>query len=61
VTTADAGLPGRRRVEQIMGMPIVVDARDDDLDDELLDGRFDWFRQVDAPSAPTPKRARSAG
>ncbi len=47
MTPADAGLPGRRRVEQIMGMPIVVDVRDD-VDDRLLDVVFDWFRQVDA-------------
>ena len=36
--------PGVRRVEQIMGMPIVVDVRDDDVDDALLDQVFDWFR-----------------
>ena len=43
-----AELPGIRRVEQIMGMPIVVDVRDDEADDELLDEVFDWFRAVDA-------------
>src|SRR5262245_27061926 len=32
----------------IMGMPIVVDVRDDDAGDELLDTVFDWFREVDA-------------
>ena len=31
-----------------MGMPIVVDVRDDDAGDELLDQVFDWFREVDA-------------
>jgi thiamine biosynthesis lipoprotein len=41
-----SGLPGLRRVEQIMGMPIVVDVRDD-CGDEVLDDLFDWFREVD--------------
>jgi thiamine biosynthesis lipoprotein len=41
-------LPGIRRVEQIMGMPIVVDVRDDDVDDAALDHVFAWFRWVDA-------------
>jgi FAD:protein FMN transferase len=40
-------LPGVRRVEQIMGMPIVVDVRDDDPDDEALDELFEWLRWVD--------------
>jgi thiamine biosynthesis lipoprotein len=43
-----ATLPGARRVEQIMGMPIVVDVRDECVDDEVLDAVFDWFRWVDA-------------
>src|SRR5579871_224853 len=42
-----SGLPGLRRVEQVMGMPIVVDVRDDCGDDDL-DALFDWFREVDA-------------
>jgi FAD:protein FMN transferase len=41
-------LPGVRRVEQIMGMPIVVDVRDDDFDGAALDHVFAWFRWVDA-------------
>jgi FAD:protein FMN transferase len=41
-----SGLPGLRRVEHIMGMPIVADVRDA-CADELLDGLFDWFREVD--------------
>ena len=65
-----AELPGIRRVEQIMGMPIVVDVRDDEVDDELLDevvrlvprGRRDvqhlQGRQRDQP--PEPRRARAA-
>jgi thiamine biosynthesis lipoprotein len=40
------GLPGARRVEQIMGMPIVVDVRDD-CDDQVLEELFDWLREVD--------------
>lgn len=31
-----------------MGMPIVVDVRDDDLDERTLDPVFDWFRWVDS-------------
>ena len=40
--------PGVCRVEHIMGMPIVVDVRDDDADAGLLDAAFDWLRVVDA-------------
>jgi thiamine biosynthesis lipoprotein len=39
-------LPGVRRVEQIMGMPIVVDVRDE-VDDEIVDAVFAWFDEVD--------------
>ncbi|HVC87955.1 MAG TPA: FAD:protein FMN transferase [Gaiellaceae bacterium] len=35
------------RVEHVMGMPIIVDLRDDGCDDAMLDGVFDWFRFVD--------------
>jgi thiamine biosynthesis lipoprotein len=35
------------RVEHVMGMPIVVDARDERVDDGMLDAVFDWFRFVD--------------
>jgi thiamine biosynthesis lipoprotein len=48
VTLATAAVPGIRRVEHIMGMPILVDARDPQADDETLDRVFDWFRFVDA-------------
>jgi len=41
-----SGLPGLRRVEQVMGMPIVVDVRDD-VSAETVDELFDWFREVD--------------
>ena len=40
-------LPGVRRVEQVMGMPIVVDVRDDNTDEAALDHVFAWFRWVD--------------
>jgi len=35
-------------VAQIMGMPIVIDVRDEHPDGEAVDGAFDWFRWVDA-------------
>ena len=39
--------PGTCRVEQIMGMPIVVDVRDAGADVAVLDELFDWLRFVD--------------
>jgi thiamine biosynthesis lipoprotein len=42
-----SGLSGLRRVEQVMGMPIIVDVRDE-CGEGVLDDLFDWFRQVDA-------------
>jgi FAD:protein FMN transferase len=47
-TVAAIATPGVRRVEQIMGMPIVVDVRDDDVDEEVLERVFEWLRSVDA-------------
>jgi FAD:protein FMN transferase len=47
VTAAEVVLHGVRRVEQIMGMPIVLDLRDD-VDPSVPERVFDWFRQVDA-------------
>jgi thiamine biosynthesis lipoprotein len=44
---APAAVPGVRRVEHIMGLPIVVDVRADCTDD-VLDELFDWLRWVDA-------------
>jgi thiamine biosynthesis lipoprotein len=41
------GRPGIRRVEFIMGMPIVVDARDDQACDADLDALFAWLHHVD--------------
>lgn len=48
MTATTATLPGVRRVEQIMGMPILVDLRTEALGEALLDEVFDWFRSVDA-------------
>ena len=31
-----------------MGMPVVVDVRDPDVDEAVLDDMFDWLRFVDA-------------
>jgi thiamine biosynthesis lipoprotein len=45
--TATTQLPGVRRVEHIMGLPIVVDIRDD-CSGAALDELFDWLRWVDA-------------
>ncbi len=42
-----AVIAGSCRLEQIMGMPIVVDVRDDDVDDYALEQVFDWLRFVD--------------
>jgi thiamine biosynthesis lipoprotein len=36
------------RVEHIMGMPILIDVRDRDLEPAALDLAFDWLRFVDA-------------
>jgi thiamine biosynthesis lipoprotein len=42
------GQPGVRRVEFVMGMPILVDVRDDPADETAIDALFDWLRLVDA-------------
>jgi thiamine biosynthesis lipoprotein len=44
---APSALPGARRVEHIMGLPVVVDVRDD-CTGNVLDELFDWLRWVDA-------------
>jgi len=44
----EAVVPGVRRVEHIMGMPVVVDVRDDDVDESVLERMFDWLRIADA-------------
>jgi len=43
-----ATLPGIQRVEHVMGMPIVVDIRDEGADEGVVDAMFDWLRWVDA-------------
>ncbi len=40
--------PGLRRVEHVMGMPVIVDARDDHVGGDAIDEVFDWLRLVDA-------------
>lgn len=47
MTVITPTLPGVRRVESIMGMPIVVDVRDHGVVDPTLDDLFDWLRWVD--------------
>jgi thiamine biosynthesis lipoprotein len=44
---ATTSLPGIRRVEHIMGLPVVVDVRDH-CKSSVLDEQFDWLRWVDA-------------
>lgn len=39
---------GLRRVEHVMGMPVIVDVRDDRVGAEAIDRVFDWLRVVDA-------------
>jgi thiamine biosynthesis lipoprotein len=48
MTVAAKRLPGVRRVEHIMGLPIVVDIRDDVEAGPALDELFEWLRWVDA-------------
>jgi FAD:protein FMN transferase len=43
-----ATLPGIRRVEHIMGMPVVLDVRDEHVDETAVEAMFDWLRWVDA-------------
>ncbi len=40
--------PGVRRVEHVMGMPVVVDVRDEEVDESALVDVFVWLRWVDA-------------
>ena len=42
-----AVLPGARRVEHVMGMPILIDIRDEKIDGAVLDTAFEAFRAVD--------------
>jgi thiamine biosynthesis lipoprotein len=43
-----AVVPGVRRVEHIMGMPVIVDVRDEGVDENVLERMFDWLRFADA-------------
>lgn len=48
----DTAVPRARaaglRVEQIMGMPIIIDVRDTGVDPTAVERAFDWLRLVDA-------------
>jgi thiamine biosynthesis lipoprotein len=46
-----AATPGLRRVEHVMGMPIVVDVRDE-VEGAVLDDVFAWLVEVDARFSP---------
>jgi FAD:protein FMN transferase len=48
MTVTLPSLPGVRRVEQVMGLPIVVDIRDDEEAGVALEVVFEWLRWVDA-------------
>src|SRR6266540_3559480 len=48
MSTLATAVPGASRVEQIMGMPIVVAVRDGDVAATALDEVVDWLRWVDA-------------
>jgi hypothetical protein len=41
---AEAIARGLHRVEEVMGMPIGIDVRDDGVDPDALDHAFDWLR-----------------
>jgi FAD:protein FMN transferase len=45
---AEAIARGLHRVEEVMGLPIGIDVRDDGVDPDALDRAFDWLRWVDA-------------
>ncbi len=40
-------LPGIRRVEHVMGMPVIADVRDEGVEERVLDHVFEWLRWVD--------------
>jgi thiamine biosynthesis lipoprotein len=39
---------GLHRVEEVMGIPVGIDVRDDGVEPGALDRAFDWLRRVDA-------------
>ncbi len=40
--------PGTRRIEHVMGMPVIIDIRDEHVGGDTIDDVFDWLRLVDA-------------
>jgi thiamine biosynthesis lipoprotein len=48
MTLVAPSLPGVRRAENLLGIPIVADVRDDGVGERDLDHVFDWFRWVEA-------------
>lgn len=42
-----ADIPGSLRVEHIMGLPIVLDIRDEEFDESAVDDMFSWLEWVD--------------
>ncbi len=42
-----AAVPGIRRIEDVMGMPVIADVRDEGADEGVLDRMFAWLRWVD--------------
>ena len=57
----DAEVPGIRRVEQVMGMPIIVDVRDEGSTTASSSGSSTGSARSTPRSAPTRTTARSAG
>ncbi len=47
MTVTSPNRPGVRRVEHVMGMPILVDVRDDAFEEAALERLFGWFEWVD--------------
>ena len=47
-----------RRIEHVMGMPVVVDVRDGDIGPAALDRVFEWLRFVDATFSTYSGRQR---
>ena len=39
--------PGAKRIEYVMGMPILVDVRENDVDEAAIDQAFTWLSWVD--------------
>jgi thiamine biosynthesis lipoprotein len=52
ISRATAPLPGRHRVEQIMGTAIDLDLRDVSVDAEALEAAFEFLRDIDRRFSP---------